>query len=75
VLWIGIVTTAKVPRAIVDKLNRELNRILQLPDVKQRFDQLGLDAEGGTPEHFERFIKTQADGMRALIKAGALQIE
>ena len=43
-LWIGLVTAARVPRPIVDKLNRELNRVLQLPDVKQRFDQLGLDA-------------------------------
>jgi tripartite-type tricarboxylate transporter receptor subunit TctC len=74
-LWIGMVTTAKVPRAIVEKLNRELNRIMQMPDVKSRFEQLGLDPEGGTPEHFERFIKSQADGMRALIKAGVLPVE
>jgi tripartite-type tricarboxylate transporter receptor subunit TctC len=74
-LWIGLVTTGKVPRAIVDKLNREMNRILQLPDVKQRFDQLGLDIEGSTPEHFDRFIKAQAEQMRALIKSGALKME
>ncbi len=74
-LWIGVVTTAKVPRAIVDKLNRELNRILQTPEVKSRFEQLGLDPEGGAPEHFERFIKSQADGMRALIKSGVLAVE
>lgn len=74
-LWMGLVTAGKVPRAIVEKLNREVNRILQLPDVKQRFEQLGLDAEGGTPEHFERFIKGQAEQMRALIKTGALKVE
>lgn len=74
-LWMGMVTTGKVPRAIVDKLNRELSRILQLPDVKQRFDQLGLDIEGGTPDHFDRFIKAQAEQMRALIKSGALKME
>ena len=74
-LWIGLVTTGKVPRAIIDKLNREMNRVLQLPDVKQRFDQLGLDTEGGTPEHFDRFIKGQAAQMRALIKSGALKVE
>ncbi len=74
-LWIGLVTTAKVPRSIVERLNREMNRILQLPDVRQRFDQLGLDMEGGTPGHFEQFIRIQADKMRALIKSGALQVE
>ena len=60
---------------MIEKLNRDVNRIMQTPEVKQRFDQLGIDMEGGTPEHFERFIKSQADGMRALVKAGALQLE
>lgn len=71
-LWMGLMTTGKAPRAIIEKLNREVNRVLQAPDVKQRFDQLGLDIEGGTVEHFDRFIKGQADQMRALIKSGAM---
>jgi tripartite-type tricarboxylate transporter receptor subunit TctC len=74
-LWIGLVTTAKVPRTIVEKLNREVNRILQLPDVKQRFEQLGIDPEGGTPERFDKFIKAQAEGLRTLIKSGVLPVE
>ena len=74
-LWMGLVTTAGVPRPVVEKLNRELNRILQAPDVKQRFDQLGMDMEGGTPERFEKFIAGQADQLRVLIKRGVLQPE
>ncbi len=74
-LWMGLVTTAKVPRVIINQLNRELNRVLQLPEVRQRFDQLGLDVEGGTPEHFEKFIKSQAGAMTALIRTGALQLD
>lgn len=74
-LWVGLVTAVKVPRTIVEKLNREVNRIMQLPDVKQRFDQLGMDVEGGTPAHFERFIRTQADALKVLIKSGVLPIE
>ncbi len=74
-LWMGLVTTGKAPRAIIEKLNREVNRVLQSPDVKQRFDQLGLDIEGGTAEHFDRFVKGQAEQMRALIKSGALKVE
>jgi tripartite-type tricarboxylate transporter receptor subunit TctC len=74
-VWIGLVTTTKVPRAIIDKLNREVNRVLRLPEVRQRFDQLGLDVEGGTPDQFGRFIKSQADAMTALIRTGALQLD
>jgi tripartite-type tricarboxylate transporter receptor subunit TctC len=74
-LWLGLVTSARTPREIVEKLNREVNRLLQLPDVKQRFDQLGIDPEGGTPEQFEKFIAVQAEQIRALAKSGVLPIE
>jgi tripartite-type tricarboxylate transporter receptor subunit TctC len=74
-LWMGIMATGKTPRAVVEKLNRELNRVLQLPDVKQRFDQLGLDIEGGTPEQFDRFVRAQAEQLRVLIKNGVLKVE
>jgi tripartite-type tricarboxylate transporter receptor subunit TctC len=74
-LWMGVVTTARVPRAIVDKLNREINRLLQTAEVRQRFEQLGLDVEGGTPKHFAAFVQTQAKVLGALIKRGVLQPE
>jgi tripartite-type tricarboxylate transporter receptor subunit TctC len=59
----------------VERLNRELNRILRLPDVHQRFEQLGLDVEGGSPERFGAFMKAQAEELRKLIRAGALTLE
>ena len=74
-LWIGLVTAAKVPRPVVDKLNAEVNRTLQMPDVKQRFDQLGMDTEGGTPARFEQFIRAQAEALGRLIRAGVLPME
>lgn len=74
-LWMGLVTTARVPRAIVEKLNLEINRLLKTAEVKQRFEQFGLDAEGGTPEQFAAFIQTQAKVLRALIARGILQPE
>lgn len=71
-LWIGMVTTAKVPRGIVDKVNREMNRVLKLPDVTSRFAQLGLDIEGGTPEHFSTFIRGEEKKLSALVRSGAV---
>lgn len=74
-VWIGLVATAKTPGAIINKLNGEVNRMLQLPDVRRLFEQLGLEVEGGTPEHFSNFIKSQASSMSGLIQRGALQVE
>jgi tripartite-type tricarboxylate transporter receptor subunit TctC len=75
IVWFGMSAPAKTPRPVLDKLNREVNRALQLPDVKQRLDQLGLEVEGGSAEKFDTFIKSQAARLNDLIKAGAVQVE
>jgi len=74
-LWMGIVTTAKVPAAVVEKINREVNRLLGTAEIRQRFEQLGLDVEGGSAEHFAAFIRAQAKVLSSLIAKGTLQPE
>jgi tripartite-type tricarboxylate transporter receptor subunit TctC len=75
IVWFGMAVPAKTPRPIIDKLNREVNKALQLPDIRQRLDQLGLEVEGGTVEKFDAFIKSEAARLTRLIKAGAVQVE
>jgi tripartite-type tricarboxylate transporter receptor subunit TctC len=75
IVWFGMAAPAKTPRPIVDKLNRESNRILGLPDVRKRLDELGLEVQGGTPEEFQRFISNEAERVKRLIKIGALTVE
>ncbi|HTE13888.1 MAG TPA: tripartite tricarboxylate transporter substrate binding protein [Burkholderiales bacterium] len=74
-VWFGMSAPAKTPRPIIDKLNYEVNRILGLPDVKARLDQLGLEVQGGTPEAFDAFIRGEVAKVNKLIKAGALKPE
>jgi tripartite-type tricarboxylate transporter receptor subunit TctC len=66
---------AKTPKAILEKLNREVNKALQAPDVRARLDQLGLEVEGGTPGKFEAFMASEAARLTSLIKAGAIKVE
>jgi len=75
IVWFGMAAPANTPRPIIDKLNREVNKALQLPDVRQRLDQIGLEVEGGTAEKFDAFIKSEAARLTSLIKAGAVQVE
>jgi tripartite-type tricarboxylate transporter receptor subunit TctC len=75
VIWYGLLTAARTPRAVIDKLNREVNRILLLPDVKARFDAMGAEIEGGTPEKFAAFIRSEAAALRRLIDSGAVSPE
>lgn len=75
IVWFGMAAPAKTPRAVVDKLNAESNRVLALPEVKRRLDELGLEVEGGTPEQFAAFIRKEAERLNRLIKVGALTPE
>lgn len=75
IVWFGMAAPAKTPRPIIAKLNREVNKALGMPDVRQRLDQLGLEIEGGTSEKFDAFIKSEAARLTKLIKAGAVQVE
>ena len=48
--WVGLLAPAKTPRAIVDKLNTELNVVLNDPAVRERLNTLGITASPGGPE-------------------------
>jgi tripartite-type tricarboxylate transporter receptor subunit TctC len=54
--WNGIAAPAKTPQAVIDRLNKEINAVLALPDVKQRFAELGVVPQGGTPEELNGLL-------------------
>ncbi len=54
--WNGLAVPAKTPKEIVTKLNREITRILALPDVKQRLADLTLVAQSSTPEQLATLL-------------------
>jgi tripartite-type tricarboxylate transporter receptor subunit TctC len=58
--WSGLLAPVKTPRAIVNKLNHEVVRIMNLPDIKQRMIALGAESATSTPEEFQKMI---VDGM------------
>lgn len=57
--WNGIAAPAKTPRAIIDRLNREVNAALASPDVRQRFQELGIEARGGSPEDLAAILGSE----------------
>jgi len=75
IVWFGLAAPAKTPRAIIDKLNAECNRVLGLPDVRKRLDELGLEIQGGSPEDFQRFVRNEVVRLDQLIRIGALTRE
>ena len=57
VTWHGVMVPAATPKDIVQKLNREIQWVLEQPDIRRRFADGGLDITGGSPEAFETILK------------------
>ena len=72
-IWYGLQGPPRMPAAIVNKLNAEVNRALQMADVKARLDQLGFEMEGGSPKAFDTVVKAEIARIEQLLRAGLLQ--
>jgi tripartite-type tricarboxylate transporter receptor subunit TctC len=71
--WFGVVGRAGTPRAIIDKLNKEIVAALAAGELKERLTAIGFDVFTGTPEDFAHFL--QADRVRAarVIKSAGIK--
>ena len=72
--WFGMVAPVAVSRDIVSKLNQEVGRILQMPDVLARISQQGsAEIIGGTPEQFGEFIRSEVAKWSGVVKAAGVK--
>ena len=71
--WYGVFAPANIPRAVLLKLNAEINRILGLADVKERMLTLGAVPAGNTPQEFAAFVKSETERWGKVARAVNLQ--
>ncbi len=71
--WFGVLAPAGTPTDIVNKLNAVLNEIMELPDVKKRFGEMGIETIGGPPEKFGKMIKNEMAMWKRLVQDGRIQ--
>jgi tripartite-type tricarboxylate transporter receptor subunit TctC len=69
----GVFAPARTPRAIVDRLNREISRALGNPDLKEKFLNVGVEIVAGTPEQFAAAMKAEMQSMGRLIKEAGIR--
>ncbi len=67
--WNGLAAPAKTPKAIIDRLNKEVNAVLALPDVQKRFQDLGIDPRGGTPAELRNKLFSEVDKWTSLVSS------
>ncbi len=70
--WYGLLASAKTPRPVIRTVNKEMVRVLNLPDIKERMLSQGATPTPTTPEEFDAFIRSEVKRFAAvLIAAGA----
>ncbi len=72
-LWVGLLAPAATPKAVVDKLNAEVVRVLKLPDVVERIVSQGADPSGGSAADFKAFIAAQSAKYARIIKQAGVK--
>src|SRR5262249_27163836 len=73
--WAGIVAPAGTPAPIVTRLNGELRRIIDDPDVKSKLAHVGFEAFSSSPETFDGFIRVQLGKWGKMVKDAGIQPE
>jgi tripartite-type tricarboxylate transporter receptor subunit TctC len=73
--WYALFAPAKTPAAIVARMQREMARTIQLPDVKQKLLEQGGDTVGSTPEHLDRVVKSELRKWAEVIRAAKIKVD
>jgi tripartite-type tricarboxylate transporter receptor subunit TctC len=73
--WYGLAGPGKLPAAIADKINRDVNTVLAMPDVQERLDTYGAEDGGGSRDKFARFISSEIDKWARVVKDGKVKVD
>ena len=70
--WLGIATTKGVPAPVVEKLNREIRAVLELPEVKGKLEAMGNEVRGTSPEEMRTMIASEIGRWKQVIGAAKI---
>ena len=71
----GFLAPAGTPKAIVAKLNAEINAALKMPDVRAKLEAAGIEVQGGTPQEYAALIKSDLAKWSKVVKAAGIPPE
>jgi tripartite-type tricarboxylate transporter receptor subunit TctC len=73
--WVGLLAPARTPPEIVARLNAEVAKVLELPEMKARFAELGLETAGGTPAQLDQWIRAELERWGKVIREQKITLE
>ncbi|PQA79276.1 ABC transporter substrate-binding protein [Rhodoferax sp. TS-BS-61-7] len=73
--WYAMFAPAKTPKAVIDKLNKEMNAILNDKATEKKIEDQGAEVETGTPDQLKAFVKKEAAHWKSVVTAAKIQVE
>ena len=73
--WTGIVAPAGTPKNVIDKLAKEITRIIRTPEMSKRLEEMGVDPMGGTPAEFGTLIRAETARFGKAVKESGAKAE
>ena len=73
--WYAIFAPAKTPRVAIDRINQEVRKVLEMPDIRERMRGLASEPAAGTPEALGEFVRTEMARFSKLITENNIKVE
>ena len=74
-VWYGLFAPVKTPRAVINRLNAEINRSVQQPDLSERLAAEGLETAAGTPQQFEAHFRSEITKWKKVVLESGMRAE
>ncbi len=74
-LWVAVFAPAGTPAEVVDKINRDVGRVLREPEVRERMTALGAEAMPMSPAEFDKFMRSEMDEAAKVVKAAGIKVQ
>ncbi|MES2944729.1 MAG: tripartite tricarboxylate transporter substrate binding protein [Pseudomonadota bacterium] len=74
-VWYGLMGPSKMPPAMVQRMNEDVNKVLAMPDVQEKMEQYGAEDGGGSVEKFAAFIKSEQQKWAVVANAAKVRID
>jgi len=73
--WYGLVGPGRMNPSIVKRINEDMNKVMAMPDVIEKFEQYGAEDGGGSAERFAEFIRNETQKWAKVVKEAKVQAD
>jgi tripartite-type tricarboxylate transporter receptor subunit TctC len=74
-IWLGLMAPAGTPRPVLDKLNAEVNKVVNAPEVKENWGKQGAVPLGMSPDEFGKFLRDDVQKWAKLVKETGMKVD